>query len=459
MAGNTIDGSITVAFAPSVVASIQDRTLVRIFRDTLLPRFLFRLEAVSELWPVNLGTNQTFTRVGSIPPVTRPLAAGQDPQSLSYGIEQWELTAAQWASAIDTHMPTSYVSLASQYLRNVHQLGIHAGQSINRVVRDVAYNSYTAGNTVTDQAANNGDTTIHVVNLNGFAKKLFNGRPTDISSSNPLPISIPAISYTGNVTAVSPDTTGDLIHGGTLTLSPALTANLPSRSAVLAVNRSVLQYSGGGNSVDDITPSDQFQLRDVRAAIAQLRFNNVEPHEDGLYHFHIDPFSENQLFGDNEMQRLNQSLPDYVHYRRFAAGILLGAVFYRNNETPFVSTVNEDPSQGHTTGFETVNAAGVRIHRPIVTGIGWIEEKYLDEAKFMSEAGVTGKIGEFSVTNQGVQVMTERIRLVLRAPLDKLQQLTSSSWSISGGWVCPTDELAPNGSATFRRAVACVHGE
>lgn len=459
MAGNTIDGSITVAFAPSVVSAIQDRTLQRVFRDTLLPRFLYRLEATSELWPVNLGTNQTFTRVGTIPAVTRPGDPASDPAAATYGIEQWELTAAQWRNAIDTHMPTSYVTLASQYLRNIHQLGINAGQSINRVVRDTGYNSYVAGNTVTDQAALNGDTTVHVVNLNGFTKALANGRPADVSSANPIGISIPSIGYTGQVTAAAPDTAGDLIHGGTLTLSPALTANLPARSAVLADKRSVLVYSGGGTSIDDITPADQFALRDVRAMLSQLQFNNVPEHEDGFFHIHLDPFSQNQIFGDNEMQRLNQSLPDYVHYRRFVVGVLLGAAFYKNNESPYVGTVNEDPIVGHTTGFELTNAAGVKIHRPIATGMGWIEEKYLDESKFMSEAGTTGKIGEFAVTNQGVQVMTERIRLVLRAPLDKLQQQTSSAWSISGGWVCPTDELAPNGVATFRRSVVAVHGE
>jgi hypothetical protein len=59
----------------------------------------------------------------------------------------------------------------------------------------------------------------------------------------------------------------------------------------------------------------------------------------------------------------------------------------------------------------------------------------------------------------GVQVMTERIRLVLRAPLDRLQQLNSSSWSISGDWPTPTDALAPGGTAAYRRAAVVVHGE
>jgi hypothetical protein len=458
---NFPDGSLVVAFNPTVVATIQDRTLQRVFRDSLFPRLLFRMEAVAELWGANLGTNQTFTRSGLIRPNTRPLRAGQDPSPKTWKVEQWEATAQQWGDSIDNHMPTNYTTLASQYLRNMHQLGLQAGQSLNRVVRDKLYNSYVAGNTVVTASASSSATTIIIANGNGFAFSLdpSTGRPGSISAANPVAISIPSIAYTGVATGFAPTVAGEFIHGGTLTISPGLTANIAARASVLAGNRSVLFYSGGGTSVDDIVASDQFSLRDVRAAVAQLRFNNIPTHEDGLYHWHLDPFSEAQLFGDNEMQRLNQSLPDYVHYRRFAAGVLLGSVFYRNNETPYLTTCDDDPTVGATHAFETVNAGGVNIHRPICTGLGAIEEKYLDEGKFISEAGVTGKIGEFAVTNMGVQVMTERIRLVLRAPLDRLQQLNSSSWSISGDWPTPTDALAPGGTAAYRRAAVVVHGE
>jgi hypothetical protein len=234
---------------------------------------------------------------------------------------------------------------------------------------------------------------------------------------------------------------------------------LAGREAVLAVNRSRLVYSGGGTSVDSISSVDQFRLADVRAAVAQLRFDNVPAHEDGSYHVHLDPISESQIFGDNEFQRLNQSIPDYIHYRRFAAAYLLNCTFYRNTEAPTTATVDENPTTGFTTGFELVNATTVNIHRPIFTGQGAIEEKYLDEARYISEAGIQGKIGEFAVVNGGVQVMTERIRLILRAPLDRLQQSTSASWSFSGDWPVPTDATSLSSNAAFKRAVIVVHGE
>lgn len=460
---NFPDSSITVAFNQSLVSAIQDRTLQRVFRDALYPRLLYRMESLAELWPVNLGANQTFTRTGLIRPTTRPLSPGADPTPKTYSIEQWEATAQQWGDTIDTHMPTSYVTLASQYLRNMHQLGLHSGQSLNRVVRDKLFNAYTAGNTTVDTAAGAG-TTIPVANLNGFTRKLFNGRPTVVSAANPLDITVRdntgTVIYTGQVTGFTSDVAGDEIHSGDLTVTPAH-GGVALNDAVLADNRSRIVYSGGEvlGSVEDIAASDQFALVDIRTSVARLRFDNVPPHEDGSYHCHLDPTSELQIFNDNEFQRLNQSIPDYIHYRRFAAAYLLGVAFYRNTEAPNSATVDDNPATGFTTGFALTNSAGVPLHRPIFTGQGAIEEKYLDEARYISEAGIQGKIGEFAVVNGGVQVMTERIRLILRAPLDRLQQQTSSTWSFSGDWPVPSDETATSGAATFKRSVIVVHGE
>jgi hypothetical protein len=459
---NFPDGSLPVAFNATVVSAIQDRTLQRVFRDALFPRLLYRMEALAELWPVNLGANQTFTRAGLIAPSTRPLNPNSDPTTASYDIEQWEATAQQWGKTIDTHMPTSYVTLASQYLRNLHQLGMNSGQSLNRVVRDKLFNAYTAGNTVVNGTTGAG-TTIPVINLNGFTRKLFNGRPTTVSAANPLTIivrdSTGAQIYAGSVTGFTSTIPGDEIHGGTLTVSPAHTG-VTNRDSVLATNRSRLIYSGtnANQSVDFVGATDTFALADIRAAVAQLRFDNVPPHEDGSYHVHLDPISESQIFGDNEFQRLNQSIPDYIHYRRFAAAYLLNCTFYRNTEAPTSATVSENTSDGFTTGFEMTNPTSIALHRPIFTGMGAVEEKYLDESRYISEAGIQGKIGEFAVVNGGVQVMTERIRLILRAPTDRLQQVTAATWSYSGDWPIPTDATALSSPAAFKRSCVVVHG-
>lgn len=457
---NFPDSTLSVSFAPSVVSSIQDRTLQRVFRDALCPRMLFRMEAIPELWPANLGANQTFTRAGLIKPTTRPLGPNTDPTPIGYDFEQWEATAQQWGSTIDTHMPTSYLTLASLYLRNMHQLGMHAGQSLNRIVRDKLYNAYTAGNTEVSTTTA-GSTSVPVVNLNGFTQNFVNGRLADVSASNPLPIVIGPPGgtpvYTGNVVGFTAGPDGDRIHSGTLTVSPAHTG-ITARDVVTSGAASFMVYAGGANTLDSLTSSSQLALRDIRTAVANMRSNNVPPHEDGTYHIHLDPVAESQIFGDNEFQRLNQSIPDYVHYRRMAVANMLGCTFYRNTEVPNTATVDENVATGHTTGFELTNASSVGIHRTIMTGAGAIEEKYLDESRYISDAGIQGKIGEFAVTNGGVQVMTERIRLILRAPQDRLQQLTSSSWSFSGDFPIPTDALSKTSNAWFKRATVICSG-
>lgn len=99
---------------------------------------------------------------------------------------------------------------------------------------------------------------------------------------------------------------------------------------------------------------------------------------------------------------------------------------------------------------------GLDIKRALVIGGGAIYEKYIDESAFITEAGVQGKIGEFSIVNGGVQIMTQRIRYILRAPQDRLQQIVGQAWSWSGDFGVPSDALVGN-SARFKRCTVIEH--
>jgi hypothetical protein len=41
--------------------------------------------------------------------------------------------------------------------------------------------------------------------------------------------------------------------------------------------------------------------------------------------------------------------------------------------------------------------------------------------------------------------------MIMRAPLDRLQQMTATSWSWSGDWTVPTDAGASTSPADFKR--------
>lgn len=445
-----------------IAATIQDNMLLRKFYDGLFPRLLYRADMTPELWQANLGEHLIMTRTGLIEPKVKPLVPGQDVKPSSYSVEQWEAFADQYGDSVDTNMPTSYVSMASTHLRNVHTLGLNAGQSINRVARNSMFRAYLGGEAMVLGTFGAGATEIVVSTLNGFTQAVQLGRFAAASSGNPLAISFTNAEPPNTVIGFQPADPSQPFGPGILTLGAALSSGVIARVGVLAVTRSRRQRSGGASTIDGISPANTLTLDDCIATVARLRDVNVPPHDDGYYHAHITPAGEKQIFGDNHWQRLHQSLPDSTPYKDFLIDRQVGIAFYRNTESPSRSTVGELDATGTYAllapeiGGEVVNETGLPIARMIVTGAGVGYEKYIDESRFISEAGVQGKIGQFAVVNGGVQVMTERIRLIMRAPQDRLQQNVSTSWSWSGDFPIPSDALTGD-PARYKRAIVVEH--
>ena len=450
---------------PSIVNLIQDRTLERVFHDALFPRLLYRSEAMAEKWDANIGQRQVYTRTGLVSVDTTPLTPGSDPTPATYAIEQWEAECSQYGKSLDTHMPTSYVSLAPTFLRDTVQLGLNAGQTMNRLVRDRLFRAYLGGETVSIAAALGGATSIVVASLNGFNEVLVAGRLLPVSPANPLPITFSAGPAANTVIGAAPLVPADPLGPGILTLGAGLSAPLALRAGVRALTRSRITRVGGAATIDGITVANVLTLQDIINTVARMRSQNVPPTADGFYHVHVTPEGEAQLFQDNAFQRLFQSLPENAVYRDLGIGQLVGCRFYRNVENPDDTNTGALVDTSGGAGFarespeiggEVINQSGVAIKREIVLGGGAVYEKYIDESQFLTDAGVTGKIGEFSVMNGGVAVMTERIRYILRAPLDRLQQIVSQSWSWSGDFPVPSDGLVGN-SARFKRAAVIEH--
>lgn len=444
-----------------LVSIIQDRTLERTFHDALYPRLLFRGEALPELWQANLGERMVFTRTGLIPVQTAPLTPGQDPVPASYSMEQWQAEARQHGNAIDTHMPTSYVTLAPLLLRNTVQLGLNAGETLNRLVRNRLFRAYLGGTTNLAVAALIGATQIEVASINGFTETLLNAAPVPVGPASPLAATVGA--ETVSIIGAVPTNSLDPFGRGTLYLAAGLAGAAAIRSVVLATNRSRITRVGAGTSVDALVAGNIITMQDVINAVTRMRTAKIPPCSDGFYHVHLTPEGEAEIFADPVFQRLHQSLPESATYRDLAIGQLLGCRFYRNTENPndqnsgalVASGAGSSVVSGEV-GAEVINNAGVAVRRAIVVGGGTIYEKYLDESKYISEAGVTGKIGSFSVVNNGVQVMTQRIRFIMRAPLDRLQQVVGQAWSWSGDFAIPSDALTGD-AARFKRAVVIEH--
>lgn len=451
---------------PEIRAIVQEGYLERAFHDALFPAMIFRGDVVAQPWPAGVGDTYIASAPGLIRPNGRPLRPGVDPEPVSYPIEQWEAQLNTYASTIDTNIPTSVQAIVDLLLRNSHQLGLQAAQTLNRLVRNRFYNAAESGWTVAN-GAGVATTSLVVKRLNGFTKarnpNLTNGsrvRFSAVSSSNPLSISIAGT--TRSVIGFTPATAGDEIGPGTLTLDSAHTWS--DRDYVQAIDRSEMVFVGGGNKVDDLGVTDLPRLQDIRNCVMRLRRNNIPMHPDGNYHAHLGPVSLTALMADTEIQRMLTGRPENYMYTDFVVGKMLGVVFVDNNEVPTKLTV--EPLDGITFSLDDAFApelmnngasTGMEVHRVLFTGFGGIYEYYQDPAQFITEAGMVGKMGEVQVSNNGIEVHADRVKLIMRAPLNRLQDMVATSWRFDGDWPQRTD-AATGTAARYKRQVCLAHG-
>jgi hypothetical protein len=457
---------LILGIPPAVVKLVQEGLLERAFHDGLFPALQYRAEALVEEWPANFGTELFMSRPGLLPAVTKPTAPGTDPAPQAVSFEQWSASLQRFTGTIDTHMPTSAVASSNLFLRNIHQLGLQAGQSLNRIPRNSLFKSYLSGQTNAIAAGLAGDTFIRVAAINGFTDVVIPSgtvRPAPVSPATPLPVTIAGVVGTRNVIGAIPDNPDDFFGPGTLQLDAALGAPVALRAPVISAAAPLVIRSGGGNSVDAIGAGDVFALQDAINAVNKLRRNNVPPHEDGYYHAHISPDGNSQVFTDPAFQRLNTALPDHRIYQEGFIGTISGIMFFMNTESPDTLNCGALTPTGASSvyaediGAEVVNGTGVKVGRILITGRGALYEKWLPGTNFVSEAGITGKMGEFDIVNAGLTVQTERIDLILRAPLNRLQDQVAATWQISTSFPVPTDVTSGTGPERYKRAVVIEH--
>jgi hypothetical protein len=453
-----------ISLVPPIVAALhQEGLLERAFHDPLVENLQFRADAQREEADAQIGTSIFMTRRGLLPINATPRRANEgDPQPQALAYEQWISTLDRYYDTIDTSLIRARTQLADELGSDLHALGVQAGRSINYLARNKLYKPYAGGHTVLIAATAAPDTTIRVAALNGFRFVVLRGTnvaPQPVSVALPLPITIGPTAIARFVIGAVPDDPNDPDGPGTLTLSAAVGAIVAIRSAVLAGNRPRIVRAGGGTTVDAIGASDIVVLQDFNAAVTILRNNKVPPHEDGLYHCHFPPDANLQIFADEVFQRLHTALPDGDRYQSGFVNQILGVKFIPNTECPNFdnsgATVATGTNARYSTmiGAETVNEGGTRIGRCIVTGRGAQYERWFDAKKHLSsEAGMTGKQGDFAVVNNGIQIDTDGIRLIIRSPIDRLQDIVSSTWDYIGDFPVPSD-IAAGGPEHYKRAV------
>lgn len=451
---------VALGLPEAVVSLIQTNLIERAFADSLVPALLFRQEAVWEDFEGQAGQDIFMTRAGLMPTITTALTPGTDPNPQTVPYEQWQAVIRRYGGTTDIHMPTSAVAASDLFLRSIQQLGIQAGMSINQIARNALFKAYLSGQTTLRVATAAPDTTISVSSLSGFREVVLPGvRPVAVSSATPLPITIGGVSK--NVIAATPDDVAYPDGPGILTLSAAVGGVVAIRGAVISKYAPTILRSGGGDSVDALGSSDLFVLQDVMNAVSVLRANNVPPHVDGYYHAHISPEMNAQLFADQVFQRLYTALPQSAAYREGFVGTIGQVAFYLNTETPNLVNAGATIQTGASyatlaqdVAAEVVNEGNIKVGRCIVTGRGVLIEKGFDEQRYISEVGVLGKLGNFSIVNNGVAIAAERIRLYLRPPVDRLGDTVAATWSLTTSFPVPSDlNVLTASKALYKRAI------
>lgn len=456
---------------PALRAVIQEGLLERQFLDALFPNLVFRDLCVAEPW-TERAQQVVKTRAGILPPYLTPLAPTTEPDPQTYDMEQWLAEIQAYGGTIDTDIRVSGLALADLFKKNMQTLGMQAGQSVNRLARQAIVNAALYGQTFATEDESNG--AVHVARLNGFTEAYGPAkRFVAISGDNPLVVYVWKNSKWNevSVTGFTPDRPGDTFGPGTLTLGTH-NFTIEAGDPIVASTASEIYYVGGGHSVNDISPVDVLGLNSIIAAVARLRAKNVPTWPDGLYHVHLDPVAEAELLSDDKVIALFRGTKfESEEYSSAVIGVAMGCKFFRNTECP--NAGNLPPYVGFNGDYCAALPAtndGVGLHYTIITGAEACIEYYKEDAIVATEAGVTGKLGNWFVTNNAIQVNAERIQMIMRAPLDKFQRTVSLAWHFMGAHVPAQDYLAqgkaysdlpdPSGGQSrsrYKRIIAVVH--
>ncbi|HTI26178.1 MAG TPA: hypothetical protein VL652_34635 [Kutzneria sp.] len=409
----------------AIQAIMQNGMLDRVFRDALIPGFLFPAIADSEPWQGALGDTKTFTRKGLIAPTTTPLGGADISGASTYTVEQWSVTMDQYGLSVDTNMIQSAMTLASKFLADVQTLGINAAQSLNQIARNKIYRAYAGGRTWAT-ASGSSDTSIVVADVSGFTRTLVNGVPTAVSGSTPLTVSITGVANT--VTGTSAQS-----GPGTLTLGTARVDT--AGDYVVAQNAPTSVRTAARNTAYDITTADVATLAMFRAAVVRLRKMNV-PTNGGYYTAHIPPDTEAELFADADFKQALQGRQDSPVWRDLSIGRFSGIDWVRNNETPTVTS-----------------NSGATVFRPIVVGDGAVVA-----APFEGIGSLLAGTGVEDVPSIRMieAAPTTQVALIVRPPSDRLQQVISTSWAYTGDFGVPSDS-GTGDAALYKRAVMVEH--
>jgi hypothetical protein len=441
---------------------IQQGFLEREFNTGLQSALGYRAVADKEQVSINVGETVTKTRTGLKAPVTTPLSASGN-TNLDNGItpsaqtvEQYTLGIDQYGDSIDLNIVTSQVGIGNQALLNAMTNGVQARQSLDRIARNALFTAYLGGNTRVRTTLGAPAATINVDDVRGFETVLPSnaganaGKYVAVSGTNTAPVLIGLNVYTligtardgSNVSTTPGGFSGTLTFSGNVTVADATLNNIASHANCPVLVRPNGKWKGGSalgiaTATPTLAGTDLLTLSVIEDAIAALRNNTGMQNQ--LFNLYLDNVSMRQLFADQDFKLMYQGQYGSKEARTGQVFQLMGANFIPTTE----ALTQTHPTNGALT-----------VRRPILVAPG-----ALVEGDF---AGMEQKAKDISGGNSEIQ-MIDSVAQVVRAPIDRLQQIIAQSWFWIGGFVAPTDATANSniiptaGAQYLKRAVVIEH--
>jgi hypothetical protein len=457
------------AFPTQLQGIIQSNYLERRFEQALRAKLAYRQVADREPFPARIGETLTKTRAGLLSVATTPLTpanntnfdngltvSSSNNNNVGFPVEQYTLTINMYGNDIDLNVVTEKVGIANQFVQNAVILGEQAARTLDTLAANALFNTYMGGNTRTTAAVSD-STTVHVDDVRGF-QSVFNaqGQQVAVSTSNTLSVSFGGTLYT--VTGVVAD--GDAVAGapyllsfsgtssnsstapggfsGELTLSAAETISTVGTYVVAATAPTILRPMNSGSAYSTTlalaggssSNTNTLQMINMCMQAANTLRSNAVPDINGMYNCYIDPLQLQGLFNDSAFQLLFRGAYQSQEYRQGDIMEIGGMRFIPTNLAPQQSL------------------SSVNIHRALVVGKG-----------ALVEGDFAGQDAEDTDNPLAEISDVDGVRMVTRAPMDRLQQIVSQAWCWIGGYVTPSDTTTnPNTiptatNAAFKRAV------
>lgn len=468
-------------FNAAVDALVQRGWLSHAFMDPLLPKERFGIAAERKPIQVEVGNTVTDTRPSFLPPkptsVDPSQANGNDNGMVpdQYGIEQITLMLERFEGTQDHNVRTDPIGAIKQFPQKVRAMMQQSKSSIDVWKRDMllggnvpnlrsnanpqgAFRSvfgYLSGTTIVT-AGTSSSTTCTVDDASGFDTVLVNGKPTAVSSSNPLPL-LKAGVQIANITGVAYDgfsggkwgTSMRRVGGvsiacgasGTLTLDTAV--SFTSGDVITTPNAPLILRPNSKAHFSQLTSSDTLTARLFDEATSYLGDNSVPFAEDDFYIALGDKTGFSQLKADPDMKGYAQTRIASNYVRKGELDMVMGAALLPTTNAPF------QPKNG---------SMSVAVRRIVIIG-GGVQRIGPAAANEHYAAIARTANGLIEQTPNHWKCYDDDIVYNIRGPQDRQGETVSLSWNALNSASNPTDYGASSqitdtwSNAALKRAV------